>query len=288
MKRKTILALVTALSLTAAMAIPAFAALGDDPLTPQEGDLGVQLENSAVIGSANAVLFDPISKNAVVPGPTIENIGDPYDIAVEARIIGEADTVYYVDISWGAMKFTFDFGDGTWNPATHTYIGSTSFTGWAEDNTDIMSAGMDSTPEAYLDGENNKIVVTNHSNDGIILEFEYAHDASVTFNDDPALTADYVEGGFYASNADAVTASEVLTGVLTDPDYSGPTLADDGTGNPILIPSAVGYDNTDYASADLDFAVYFAYSGTPDADRVGAISTYTQTGTITVTITPEN
>lgn len=64
-----------------------------------------------------------------------------------------ADEVVSVDISWGAMTFTYtDGADGKWDPATHTYGAKGNGTWSASDNA---------------------ITVTNHSNTGIKASFTY-------------------------------------------------------------------------------------------------------------------
>ncbi len=45
------------------------------------------------------------------------------DVFAKMELISEADTVYYVDISWGDMEFNYNAGKvtKTWNPSTHAY-----------------------------------------------------------------------------------------------------------------------------------------------------------------------
>lgn len=69
------------------------------------------------------------------------NSGSVYGTYVPGQ---KADTVYNVNIEWGAMDFTYTAGDeGTWNPETHEYEGATEGT-WTS--------------------EGNEVTVTNHSN----------------------------------------------------------------------------------------------------------------------------
>ena len=64
-----------------------------------------------------------------------------------------ADEVVSVDITWGAMTFTYtDGADGKWDPATHSY-GAKGTGSWA--------------------ASDNAITVTNHSNTGIKATFAY-------------------------------------------------------------------------------------------------------------------
>lgn len=76
-------------------------------------------------------------------------------------VAGTTSTVYSVDISWGAMEFTYtDANKGVWDPAEHKYKNQTA-AAWTGD-----------------DGSNNKIEVTNHSNNGITAALAYAAEAS--------------------------------------------------------------------------------------------------------------
>ena len=64
--------------------------------------------------------------------------------------------VYSVDITWGAMSFTYTSeGDKEWDPDTHTYKGNAT-TSWAPDveNGDLVT-------------------VTNHSNADVWVSFEF-------------------------------------------------------------------------------------------------------------------
>lgn len=78
----------------------------------------------------------------------IRSIGGTDSVNVSGTYVpGSAtSTVYYVDITWGSMEFTYtDAAEGTWNPQDHTYDNSTA-AAWS-----------------CADGAN-KITVTNHSN----------------------------------------------------------------------------------------------------------------------------
>lgn len=64
-----------------------------------------------------------------------------------------ATEVISVDISWGAMDFTYTgASDGTWNPSDHSYTGSTE-AGWT--------------------ASGNEITVTNHSNAGVTASLSF-------------------------------------------------------------------------------------------------------------------
>ena len=87
---------------------------------------------------------------------TITEDGGKKEIDVNAKYVDSVDTttVYNVDVSWGAMEFTYTVsGTKTWNPETHTYEVSTSGA-WT--------------------ASGNEITVTNHSNTGIKADFTYA------------------------------------------------------------------------------------------------------------------
>lgn len=62
-------------------------------------------------------------------------------------------TVYSVDISWGAMQFTYtESGDMVWNPADHTYKDSTA---------------------AEWNSNGNTVTVVNHSNADVTATFSF-------------------------------------------------------------------------------------------------------------------
>ena|GEM_PF-5223004 len=85
---------------------------------------------------------------------------------------------YNVDITWGAMEFVYSFNEEYG-------------LGWSEDN---------------LDGDNNKITITNKANSGAIdttIKFEMKDGALNTFEADTS-----VKGGFYNNNDDAISASK--------------------------------------------------------------------------------
>ena len=87
---------------------------------------------------------------------TVSGNGGKQEIDVNAKYVDSVDTttVYNVDVSWGAMEFTYTVsGTKTWNPETHTYEVSTSGA-WT--------------------ASGNEIAVTNHSNTGIKADFTYA------------------------------------------------------------------------------------------------------------------
>ena len=107
-----------------------------------------------------AVLTFALALSLCVPAfaaeSTVTEDGGNQSIDVNAKYVDSVDTttVYNVDVSWGAMEFTYTVsGTKTWNPETHTYEVSTSGA-WT--------------------ASGNEITVTNHSNTGIKADFTYA------------------------------------------------------------------------------------------------------------------
>lgn len=87
---------------------------------------------------------------------TIEGNSGSQDIDVNAKYVDgvSAPTKYSVDVTWGAMEFTYTVsGTKTWDPETHTYTTSTQPTWTASGNT---------------------ITVTNHSNTDITASFTFS------------------------------------------------------------------------------------------------------------------
>ena len=123
------------------------------------------------------------------------------EIDVEARYEGNTTSspVYSVDVSWGAMEFTYaENGTLTWNPSDHTYV---------EDTTAAWSA------------QGNEVSVTNHSNTEITASFTFEHtDGYDTLNG----TFDVPIAQLYAGieneydNDDSITSTLTLSGELDD------------------------------------------------------------------------
>ena len=87
---------------------------------------------------------------------TIESNPGSQDIDVSAKYVDSvsAPTKYSVDVTWGAMEFTYTVsGTKTWDPETHTYTASTQPAWTASGNT---------------------ITVTNHSNTDITASFAFS------------------------------------------------------------------------------------------------------------------
>ena len=122
------------------------------------------------------------------------------DVKVNYAAGAGADAVYSVDVTFGAMAFTYtDASKGTWNPETHAY-----------DN--ITAAAW-----SYADGAN-VVTVANHSDAAVAVTVTY--EAAEGFD---AITGTVANGSFTLPTAvgkavDAAeltaTASLTLAGVL--------------------------------------------------------------------------
>lgn len=76
--------------------------------------------------------------------------------ATYAATANDESAVYYVDVTFGAMAFTYTDAAKTWNPSTHKYELQGAEGAWT-----------------CADGAN-KITVTNHSNKGVTATLSYA------------------------------------------------------------------------------------------------------------------
>ena len=130
------------------------------------------------------------------------------------------DEVYYVNVSWKALSFTYSFVAGvTWDPLTHQYvaandapIGSWKWT----DNTSTVTGNA-----AGVELEK-AITVTNHSNASVDVVAAFGSDATMTTN---GVTATIEEGvvvreigtaeGTAVGNAPAITYDVVVNGAPT-------------------------------------------------------------------------
>lgn len=97
-------------------------------------------------------------------------VGNWDDFDVQARIINQTDPKYKLDIEWGDMKFTFSLDYMmTWTGVDgHEYIEDRG-----ERVNDWVLAGYT--------GGNNRITVTNHSNDGVFVSFASDDDKKAEF-----------------------------------------------------------------------------------------------------------
>lgn len=102
-----------------------------------------------VIGMSSMAMAATVT---TVPG------ADTKDVTATYTPAGPADTVYSVDVAWGAMTFAYTGeSNGAWDPQTHTYT-STASGSWST-----------TTP-----GTTNKVTVTNHSNAQVAVTLSYA------------------------------------------------------------------------------------------------------------------
>ncbi|MEG1108779.1 MAG: hypothetical protein RSE97_07935 [Oscillospiraceae bacterium] len=291
MKKKSFLAIVLALSMMLAMATPAFAANTntDGTEVTKPGHPEYTVDNVQTAGES-------YNKAEITKGPNDANwatVNDDdklagaadtngADINVWAKVTDSGSKIYKVDLTWGAMKFEYDSGSGKWNPTTHKYD----------------SSGTSAWTATYLDGANNKVTVTNHSNNGIDATFAYAMNGT-KFNE--ANGADNVIGNFFDTNDKSKTAAAVLTGTYTGTSGTVNDAAVTGklTGSKIALATAAAYNSTPGDAAATDGAnnqiagartddVFFAFSGTPDAGKGAALDTFKKVGVITITVTPND
>lgn len=107
--------------------------------------------------------------------------------------------VYSVDVSWGAMEFTFTkSGDKVWNADSHTYTDNTKTEWTAKDNT---------------------VTVTNHSNASVIVTLSVSlkdayKDVTATFSTASKTLKAGVEGK--PGEADYLTSTLTLSGNLPE------------------------------------------------------------------------
>lgn len=123
------------------------------------------------------------------------------NIDVEAKYQDNTttSTVYSVDVSWGAMQFTYtESGAMTWNPADHTYTDSTT-AGWTANG--------------------NTVTVTNHSNADVTASFAFnALDAYNTVTGSFDIASETLDAGVVGGydDADKVVATLTLAGTLAE------------------------------------------------------------------------
>lgn len=202
MKRKAIISLIIVLSMVFMLTVPAMA---QEAVAPQD-----ELNEDDRSPGAARVTGEPgdweITKDdSNVIGPIVQDVEDfaTADIAVWAKIVdlGDAGTIIYcIDIEWGNMKFVFGKDGGVWDPETRTY-GTVDAGSWWEDNYREEAGGA---TEFYLDGINNRVTVTNRSNEAVEAAFEYAFCADFAGN------ATAGNDGDNMFNKDSVEANRVV------------------------------------------------------------------------------
>ena len=136
---------------------------------------------------------------------TVTEDGGKKEIDVNAKYVDntQTPTVYHVDVSWGAMEFTYTVsGTKTWNAEAHNYTVSTSGA-WT--------------------ATGNEITVTNHSNTAVKADFTYAKATSFD-----TVTGSFTQNSLSLPTAEGKATTEAaLTGKTTL--TLGGTLASDKT-----------------------------------------------------------
>jgi len=199
---------------------------------------------------------------------------NPAQINVQAQVSGGPEIVYNVLISWGAMKFEYDYGR-TWDTAGHRYTGN-QVGGWKSEG---------------VNEENNKITVRNNSNYPMKIGFD--------FEEGSVLNADNTQNGsvigIFSTTNSTFTADNrsILTKGLNNTG-AGDTTA---TLNLEMDPSNLEPDNIYYvtdnsvtpvdAAAAFEKNMFFALAGTPDPG-ITPLSSYQDVGSIKVTVEPYN
>ena len=127
------------------------------------------------------------------------------DITVQGKYVNKANDVYSVNITWGAMKFTYTIPDtAEWDPETHAYT---------------AGSGSDSGTWSCDTPDGDKITVTNHSNKPVTVGYSVKTvnitglNAVVTGLDDNNRTLPTAENTTVA-NAPKIDFTILPTGVM--------------------------------------------------------------------------
>lgn len=150
--------------------------------------------------AAALTLACALATSAFADNPIVSAGGsDSADVKGTYQAGGASGTVYSVNITWTSMSFTYNAaGQGTWNPETHAYDGSTE-AGWA--------------------ASNESITVTNHSNAAVKATASYKADsgyesAGMSFGNNEATVATAV--GTQVTSAPSATITVTPTGTLPE------------------------------------------------------------------------
>lgn len=141
----------------------------------------------------------------------IENAGGSLekDVYAQKEALADADTVYYVDVSWGDMEFSYNAGTvkKVWDPSTHTYkdVVISSDGGW------------------YCGAGANQITISNRSNKAISasisaeIDEEYSG-IKASIDNEKITLADASKGASFteAGTPSVGSAKITLSGKLTD------------------------------------------------------------------------
>lgn len=199
------------------------------------------------------------TKTATVDAGVGEMDQQPVTIPIKAQTLG-AEIVYKLVVSYGAMEFKFSYGK-TWDPSTHTYAPG--------------NAGWDSTK---LDGVNNKITITNHSNFPITATYS-VDDLTSAFHESTPGASSPVRGCFADANSSfegAANIAKLNDGTHTASSTASWTLEMD--------TSALSTGDTyyQYGSNGITKDMFFALCGKPDK----VIETAAEVGNINITLAP--
>ena len=217
---------------------------------------GYRYEGTGTFDGSSASLVNKGDKNPEV------------SIPVRAKITGGQGVVYIVDLTWGAMQFEYDYGS-TWDSEQHKYTPGASGKpggGWNMDQ---------------VDGNNNKITVTNGGNFPVSVGFTYEMNGD-KFGEAPG--GKHPVGGVFDYNLTSLQTN-VEANVLNPAGYAVPANMilnppnDEfvwSTGDPYYF---VGTDNNENINT-----IYFSLMGTPALGLT--MDPWDDVGTIKATISP--
>ena len=211
---------------------------------------------------------------ATVDNPDAETNGlSAVEVPINASTNG-SEIIYNINVTYGAMTFSYCYGR-TWDPSTHTY--STGTVGW---------------DPADLDGDNNKITVTNNSNYPVKATFSVADPNALrdAFNDTSAIVPNNcVRGNFSTNNTTFVSSGGNVTNQVAEGNvgYQPASISLEMDAKNLTTGMAyyrktpgIAKDATDQQNTK---SMYFALAGVPDK----SINSSTEVGSIKVTIAPE-
>ncbi len=218
----------------------------------------------AAEGDPPAAPAAPASGSSSGINPTAEDYAGT-DIDVWA--FTKEETVYSVDVEWGAM--TFQYETGRWDPDTHTMGAGRGWLVYDNENSEVKvldNNTPDDQSDDILDVQDaiNRVTVTNHSNAAVYAKLTYTDGAgSDTFG---------TTGTFAASADNKKTAANTATDFNASFDATNGIItlqtADNGTGGAAGTPTKGN--------------VYFKPSGITADTEIAELS---KIGKITVTIT---
>ncbi len=151
------------------------------------------------------------------------------------KLAGPPDNTYNIIIDIKVMCFEYDYGY-TWNPTTHSY---------SPGSTGLQHGGWN--VEEYLDGEKNRITITNYSTFPVQTTLKYEN--NYAFNEE--VTSSSVSGIFNANNdelKDVVRLNNIDTQTIADTTL---TLSGNG-GNNTLFFSLIGKPDNNINKTDKD------------------------------------